>query len=189
MNRTSPTKQRGAVLLISLVLLLIITLLAVSSMREVTLEERIVGNQRNQQAAFNGAESALREGEKRLALRIEPADTTTDCQSASDLCVMSYAPSSLNINNWSWWANGANAMAYSGSNTTASGLSRLVSTPRWNTAFQNFDPADSSGRVEVTDPELRSRGVGPYYYQVNAASQGRNDQIMINLQSVTVQRY
>lgn len=189
MNRIDPTKQRGAVLLISLVMLLIITLLAVSSMREVTLEERIVGNQRNQQAAFNGAESALREGEKRLTLRIEPAEPTADCQNASGLCVMNSAPTSLHINDWSWWLSGANAMAYSGSNTTTSGLSRLISTPRWNTAFQGFDPADSRGRVEVTDPELRSRGVGPYYYQVNAASQGRNDQIMINLQSIALQRY
>lgn len=67
---TASHRQRGATLLISLILLLIITVLAISSMREVTLEERIVGNLRDQQAAFNGAESALREGEVRLAASI-----------------------------------------------------------------------------------------------------------------------
>lgn len=188
MKHSPKHQQHGAVLLISLVILLIITLLAVSSIRESTLEERIVGNIRNQQAAFNGAESALREGEKRLRLK-EPPSTAANCTGATSLCVMAAPPTSLHVNDWSWWGNNTNAIAYKGSNTTTSALSRLVSAPRWNTAFHAFDPADSTGRVEVTDPELRSRGVGPYYYEVNAASQGRNDQIMINLQSVSVQRY
>lgn len=181
-------QQHGAVLLISLVILLIITLLAVSSIRESTLEERIVGNIRNQQAAFNGAESALREGEKRLR-QAEPPATTANCTGSTTLCVMATPPSNLHVNDWAWWNTNSNAIAYKGSNATTSSLNRLVSSPRWNTAFHAFDPADSTGRVEVTDPELRSRGVGPYYYEVNAASQGRNDQIMINLQSVSVQRY
>lgn len=188
MKQSPRHQQRGAVLLISLVILLIITLLAVSSIRESTLEERIVGNIRNQQAAFNGAESALREGEKRLR-QVEPPTTTANCTGATTLCVMANPPNSLHVNDWSWWSTNSNAITYKGSNATTSSLSRLVSSPRWNTAFHAFDPVDSTGRVEVTDPELRSRGVGPYYYEVNAASQGRNDQIMINLQSVSVQRY
>ena len=39
-----PKQQRGAVLFIALIMLLVITVLAVSSMREVTLEARITGN-------------------------------------------------------------------------------------------------------------------------------------------------
>jgi len=183
-------RQHGATLIISLILLLIITLLAISSMREVSLEERVVGNLRDSQAAFNGAESGLREGEMRLAARTSPTDTTANCAGGNDLCVLSAAPSSIPADDWSWWTNANNALGYVGSaDNQNTGLSRLVSQPRWQAAFLGFDPANSLGNVEVTDTEERSKGVGPYYYQVSAASQGRSTRMMTTLQSSTVQRY
>ena len=39
-----PTRERGATLLVALVMLLIMTVLALSSMRGVVLESRITGN-------------------------------------------------------------------------------------------------------------------------------------------------
>jgi type IV pilus assembly protein PilX len=185
---TARQTQRGATLLISLILLLIITVLAISSMREVTLEERIVGNLRDQQAAFNGAESALREGESRLAASIGPAQTSANCAGQTTLCVRATPSTSLPYLDWSWWQNNSNAIPYKGSTSDTTKLN-VASEPRWQTAFLGFDLIDSSGRVEVTDPNLRSRGVGPYYYEVNASSQGRSARTMTALQSVTVQRY
>ncbi|MDH1866243.1 PilX N-terminal domain-containing pilus assembly protein [Pseudomonas chengduensis] len=185
---TASHRQRGATLLISLILLLIITVLAISSMREVTLEERIVGNLRDQQAAFNGAESALREGEVRLAASIGPAQTSSDCAGQTELCVRATPSASLPYLDWSWWQNTSNAIPYKGTTGDTTELN-VASEPRWQTALLGFDLIDSSGRVEVTDPNLRSRGVGPYYYEVNASSQGRSTRTMTALQSVTVQRY
>lgn len=176
--------QRGATLIISLVLLLIITLLAISSMREVTLEERIVGNLRDKQTAFNAAESALREGEIRLANSIGPADTSAACSTSAENCVLATIPSDVD----SVFESGL-VMAYKGSTAQQTDLYSVADDPRWFSALIGFDPADSTGRVEVTDPEERSRGVGPYYYQVNARSPGRSQRMTETLQSVVVQRY
>lgn len=184
MNYPQPKSQRGATLLVALVLLLIITILAISSIREAALEERIVGNVRDQQAAFNGAESALREAETRLANSSGPPATATPC--AATLCVLTSPPTTISFLDWGWWQS--NAITYQGATSDNTTLG-VASTPRWQTAFIGFDPADSNGTVEVTDPDLRSKGVGPYYYQVNAASQGRSTRTMTSLQSVTVQRY
>ncbi|MCI0919551.1 hypothetical protein JNA64_20520 [Pseudomonas stutzeri] len=184
MNRLQPYRERGATLLIALILLLVITVLAISSIREAALEERIVGNVRDQQAAFNGAESALREAETRLANSAGPPLPATPC--AATLCVLPSPPTSISFLDWSWWQS--NAITYQGATTDSTALG-VASTPRWQSAFIGFDPADSNGTVEVTDPDLRSKGVGPYYYQVNAASQGRSTRTMTSLQSVTVQRY
>ncbi|MBD8708194.1 MULTISPECIES: pilus assembly PilX family protein [unclassified Pseudomonas] len=55
--------QTGATLLVALMMLLIITLLALSSMRGVSLESRITGNLRLQKTLTNAAEAGLRIGE------------------------------------------------------------------------------------------------------------------------------
>ena len=58
------SKQQGVILIISLVMLLLLTLIAMSGMQTTTLEEKIVGNKRNRNLAFQAAESALREAEQ-----------------------------------------------------------------------------------------------------------------------------
>lgn len=58
--------QRGAVLVISLLLLLVLTLIGLAATRSTTLEERMVANQRDHEVAFQSAEMALRDGESAL---------------------------------------------------------------------------------------------------------------------------
>ena len=58
--------QRGIVLAISLIVLLLITILAVSGMRSTIMEERMASNSRNSNLAFQRAETALRAGEMAL---------------------------------------------------------------------------------------------------------------------------
>ncbi|MBD9679049.1 hypothetical protein IB274_20245 [Pseudomonas sp. PDM18] len=53
----------GAVLLVSLVMLLLLTLIGLAGMHMVQLEERMAGNLRDRQMAFQAAEAALRAGE------------------------------------------------------------------------------------------------------------------------------
>lgn len=56
-------RQHGAVLVVSLVILLIVTMIAAGSMRSTILEEKMAGNSRDRNLAFQAAESAVREGE------------------------------------------------------------------------------------------------------------------------------
>ena len=60
---TSHRRQRGAVLVVSLVFLLVITMLAVGSMQNTLLEEKMAGNASDRNLAFQATESALREAE------------------------------------------------------------------------------------------------------------------------------
>ncbi|MCP4992485.1 MAG: hypothetical protein GY934_01670 [Gammaproteobacteria bacterium] len=54
-----PGKQRGAALVISLIILTVITVLSVSAMRSTTLETKIAVNQQFKQLSFQAAESAF----------------------------------------------------------------------------------------------------------------------------------
>ena len=58
--------QSGAVLIISLIMLLLLMLIGTTSMQSTSLEEKMAGNSRDQNLAFQSAEAALRAGEARI---------------------------------------------------------------------------------------------------------------------------
>jgi len=58
--------QIGSALIISLVFLLLLTMIGVASIQDSTLQERMAGNERDRNLAFQAAEAALRAGEDRL---------------------------------------------------------------------------------------------------------------------------
>lgn len=60
-------RQRGFSLIVSLILLVIVTLVALASMRSVALESRMSASTFDRNLAFQGAETGLREAETRAA--------------------------------------------------------------------------------------------------------------------------
>lgn len=59
-------RQRGSVLMVALMILIVLTLLVLAATRGSTLMERLVGNSRQLDQAFQTAEAALRQGESLL---------------------------------------------------------------------------------------------------------------------------
>ena len=70
---TTDTPQEGFVLIVGLVILGLLTMLALSSMRDTTMQEKMAGASRDSGLAFQAAESALRDAENCIT------DTTADC--------------------------------------------------------------------------------------------------------------
>ncbi|MCP1726273.1 type IV pilus assembly protein PilX [Natronospira proteinivora] len=62
----APSRQGGAVLLFSLIVLLLLTVIGVTAMQTTTLQERMAGGQRDRHLAVQGAEAAVREAERFL---------------------------------------------------------------------------------------------------------------------------
>lgn len=58
-----PPKEKGVALVISLILLVIMTMLGLSAMRTVTLEEKMTGHTYDRSISFQATETALREAE------------------------------------------------------------------------------------------------------------------------------
>jgi type IV pilus assembly protein PilX len=97
-----PHPQQGVALVVALILLVVMTLLGLSAMRSVTLEEKMAANTFDRSVSFQAAESVLREAESKLTgptppVRVspsptaaaDPALTLNDC--AGGLCV-AHAP-------------------------------------------------------------------------------------------------
>lgn len=70
------TRQRGIALVMGLIFLAVLTLLSVAAMRGTLLEERMAGNSRDRDLAFQSAELALRAGEAVLSGAVLPAFAT-----------------------------------------------------------------------------------------------------------------
>ncbi len=72
-------QQSGAVLFISLIMLLLLTIIGATGTQVTSLEEKMAGNMRDRNLAFQAAESALRAGE---ALTVAAA-VTLSCPGAN----------------------------------------------------------------------------------------------------------
>lgn len=190
--------QRGATLLIALVMLLLLSLLAASSMRQTLLQARSGGAALENTQAFNAAEAALREGERRLvALSQQPSFTAysagfTSCPESvpivrsafakaptGDLCILTKA-NDLNTRaltqTWaaaalqaSGTAPTARTVAYRGSDGSAS----FAQTPRW------IVTAIGSNSVDVSAPATN-------LFRVTAVAQDRGRRFPVILQSVVL---
>jgi len=76
MNRhTIPlqTKQAGATLIVSLLILLVMTLLGVTAMQTNILEEKMSGNSQDVSVSLQAAEAAMREAEDYIETIVSPA--------------------------------------------------------------------------------------------------------------------
>jgi type IV pilus assembly protein PilX len=79
--KTYRNKEQGFVLITALLLLIVMTLLGVSAISSVTLQERMASNMREKAQAFESAAFAVREGEKELSAVLDypnPGSLSTD---------------------------------------------------------------------------------------------------------------
>lgn len=65
-QRSFRHRQHGTVLVIGLILLLLMTLIGVTAIQTTSLDERMAGNSRDRNLAFQAAEAALREAEENV---------------------------------------------------------------------------------------------------------------------------
>lgn len=135
---TGSKAQRGAVLAVSLLILLVMTIIGVASMSSTTLQERMANNNNQRQIAFQAAEAALRAGETFLVANIgSVTDLATNFDATAPVAglyserapvvgMASYPlPSATNIFDDTGWLAAGNAIELS-SFTTLSRPPRFI---------------------------------------------------------------
>ncbi len=169
-------QQTGAVLMVTLLILMVMTILGVASMKTTVLEEKMAGNYRDGNLAFQASESSLRDAEVWLATQAtEPVSNAIGSNRIWNI-------NSMNANLGSWWTTLTDAW------WTATAVAYVPTLTDVNTAPLNI--------IEYKDfiPDtLLVGGSGPAagitYYQVTAKGTGGTDQAKVLLQSVTARRY
>ena len=114
-------RQRGAVLIVSLVMLLLLTFIGVAAMNTANTQEKMVGNLQDQQVAFEMAELALQEAETWMQGLLSVPDASTD-PSPGDGLVWARGETSakVGITGTNWWeyATDANFWTAEGNNVS-----------------------------------------------------------------------
>lgn len=110
--------QRGVALIVALVLLVTITLLGLSSMRNTGLQERMSANLYDRSLAFQASETALRDAEAAIVPANFPTCSAASCLNACNngLCA---TPLPTEVERW-------NTTAFTGWQNTTTPLGNLV---------------------------------------------------------------
>lgn len=163
--RSGLAGQRGATLVIALVMLLILTLLGTTAMQSTTLEERMAGNTRDRNVAFQAAEAALREAERVLAQPVLPPFDGTGGRYQPTLGAGVRTWESVN------WTDGSAVTVYSeGSLAGVSGAPAYI--------IEELPPVfDTSSSVEAGTPLIQE------YYRVTARAAGATTGAVVILQT------
>jgi len=147
--------QQGASLLIALVMLILITLLAVSSIQESTLQARITGNLLEDKRLVAAAEAGLRDAERRLA-KNEPPDACPQPLTQKP-CIQGIVPANSA-------GYGTDFVGKSFSYGDSGNTTTLDRTVHW---YLRELPQGDNG--SCTDPNNTLTGQGcVFYYEVNS---------------------
>ena len=186
----SMKRQQGAVLVVSLLLLLVMTVLALGASQTTRLQERMSAGMRDRDLAFESSEAGLRNGERIIdSLLVAPSPCTSGRCQVYDRTVL---PTSMAFQTPDWWDN--NAWSYVTDetfNTTQHTASSggLIS----GSGMTGADPQFVVEELEEVPDALSVPPTGPppsrIYYRVTSAAQGGTQQAQVVLQSTFARRF
>lgn len=158
-------QQRGVTLVAVLLLLLLTMLMAVAAVRTAGLEERMAGNARDQQVAFQVAEAALRDAELTISTDTDGPFRPLRPYMFDPLCTNGLCRSAPGAPLWAAfsdadWAS-TKAWAY-GSGTGTAAIASLATQPRFVIEYQGTTQPIEPGKpcVALFLLTARARGSG-----------------------------
>lgn len=170
-------RQRGAALIVALLMLLVMTVLGVAAMGVTRMEERMAGNTRDIDVAFQAAEAGLRDSEERIrAMTIRPnpaaaagsAIYTQDQWKTVNMRTTAYSP---------WWTT--NGVEYGAADTQE--ITDATRDPRIVTEDMGFVP--DSLTIGHGPPEGRN------FYKITSNAAGASNDANAILESTYTRRF
>lgn len=188
MRTAAHATQRGAVLVVSLLLLLVMSVLALGASQATRLQERMAGNARDYDLAFQSAEAGLRKAERliddpNLASAPFPC-TAAPCQ----VWELNMLPADIAYRTPAQWWD-ANAWSYSTDLTwTTANMSAMSGA-----GIAHRDPQYVIEEVEEVPDSLTIPPTGPpasrIYYRIVSAAEGGTNRAVVVLQSTFSRRF
>jgi type IV pilus assembly protein PilX len=176
----APGKQRGAVMAVSLLLLLVLTVLALTASQSTVLQERMAGNARDVDLAFQAAEAGLRDAEMTLSeLFKNGGQMPAPCAASADCEVKERTPSFKPDLVRGTTLSAGNTRDYA---TDGRQIAEVLSDPVIYTELRGVKPDSLTRGGPILDS-----GVAFYTHTVRA--NGGTDTSTVVLQSIDAQRY
>lgn len=172
--------QRGAALLTGLIFLVVLTLITLSAIKATSLEERMAGNARDQDVAFQAAEAAIRDAMVNVLPTLSSMTDQFVAGCANGLCLNNTTtPIWTTITNNNEWTS-AKTRAYAGTPLKMDSTTPLTTQPRF--IVELMPQGSISGFSGSTGKGLTS-GSNVTPYRVTARGWGVTPQTQVMVQS------
>ena len=175
-------QQKGAVLAVSLIILLIMTIIGLQGMSSTTLEERMSRNYRDSQLSFQAAEAALRDAENTIqTTALNLANYDASCTNglcfngASGACPVVNPATDFWKDFSNVWNSSANHKVYSGT------ITGVFSEPKYIVEFQCYVQTNPNLPEPTTTPGTNDEW--SEMYRITALGFGASDTSRTMLQS------
>ena len=176
----SARNQRGISLVIVLLFLVMLSILGTTAIQTSSLEEKMTGNERDRQIAFEAAEAALRDAEREIFQSLSPSSPfVSTC--VNGLCM----PSTTAVPQWEA-VNWLSATPRQYGAFTAAGaypVAGLANTPRY---IIEILPRMSPTSGNSAGMGARSSTTAGTPYRITAVGWGKRATTQVQLQSVYV---
>ena len=161
------TRQKGAVLIVSLIMLVVMTFIGLAGMEITGLEEKMAGNMRDRNMAFQAAEATLLEAEEFLEAQAAlPAFDDTNGM---------YTLLTNGKKRWEEvdWSKNAEIRQYAGKGFSdlAGGAAYIIEEFDTSSSDDDLDPTKASGDDEM-------------FYRITARSVGQTSAAEVMLQTI-----
>lgn len=183
MHLINSTSQRGAALITGLIFLVVLTLISLSAIKSTSLEERMAGNARDQDIAFEAAEAGIRDAMQQLPnSQQNPQQFVAGC--SNGWCLNDpVTPVWTSITNNDQWLS-SRTKAYTGAPLTFDGTTQIPTQPRYIIELiPNNVPAFGSsaavGKGNTSGAQLTP-------YRITARGWGMTDQTQATVQATVI---
>ncbi len=168
----SPRNQQGAVLVISLLILVVLTLIGLTGMQTTTMEERMAGNMRDRYVAFHAAELGRSDAVTWLDSRTARPAASTCTGLPCDVMTLN-AHAYLGWDHTNWTNNGRPYTAT---------VADVNTQPRF-VVEEHMPVEDSGGLVLGQVPKVR------WFYRITSRGTGLSDEAQVIVQTSYARRY
>lgn len=169
-------KNKGYVLISGLILLLIITVIALSGTSNSILQEKSAGGLQDKQIAFQNAETALRVAENYVYLNVSAASLfAVGCNAG--LCITNPANPVWETINFE--TDNAKFITLTGNNV----ISKASKQPRYIIELLDEVPAVAGESIKVTTSKVSANA-----YRITTVAYGNSPGTRVMLQSIFVKR-
>lgn len=172
--------QRGIVLIVALLLLLVLTLLGLAATQSTSLEERMAGNARNHDLAFQAAQAALTAGVACVQTSSALCDTFSNLSTGGHGAYQFIPGSTVTL--WTqagFWTNSANTLSYS--TYTGVNLPQVAAQPQF--IIEQLPPVAAPGGSLGT-PQFGGGTPGVMRWRITAQGTGGDKNSVVMLQAV-----
>ncbi|HOY22015.1 MAG TPA: PilX N-terminal domain-containing pilus assembly protein [Cellvibrio sp.] len=167
-------RQKGAVLIVGLIMLLLLTIIGLASIRGSELQERMAGNTRDKNLAFQAAEAGVRAGETFLTQATLPAFNGSGLyQDLNRVDSATPIPSLWTVSQWA-----ANSVVL-----PVDTLKGVIAPPRYTIEKLAVSAAAANPGSGADIESLDKMGGASEYYRVTSRGLGGTENAEVILQS------